>query len=334
MGYFNTNIDNDITYLLQEIGHNCKVNNIPAKAIVNNASMERTFDDKKIITHEELKRGYYAEYNNLFFIVLNEVNDKRYNTYYKGVMRRCNFDLKFIINDKLYLFPIIAEGDKFFINGDSTISFSADTISVTIPLTPTTRQIKREDNFIKWGQKWEVQGLDYTKDGLIVLTCKANVISDVTDDKVNEIADRWIEIDGEKIDRLNGNITPILPFDEEPEEPIDPEEPEEPEPTEPTEGITYTITSIDAYDKTDVVEIWANSWAKFTVHKFIDDVEVSGVFTFEIDNTSFVTILEQTNNTIKIKANDTVRNKDFTLTIRDTETDKIVEEIYITIIGY
>lgn len=331
MGYFNTNIDNDITYLLQEIGHNCKVNNIPAKAIVNNASMERTFDDKKIITHEELKRGYYAEYNNLFFIILNEVNDKRYNTYYKGVMRRCNFDLKFIINDKLYLFPIIAEGDKFFITGDSKISLATDTISVTVPLTATTRQIKREDNFIKWGQKWEVQGLDYTKDGLIVLTCKANVISDVTDDLENEIADRWVQIDGDKVDRLNGNITPILPFDEDGggEDPIEPEDPEEPE----EEGITYTVTSIDDYDKTDVTEIWANDWAKYTIHKFIDGVEVSGTFTFEIDSTNLATIAVS-ENTATITAKDVRVGGNVKLTVTDIETDEIAIEQIIKIVGY
>ena len=108
MSYFDTNLDNDMTYLLTEIGHNVKINNIASKAIINNASMERTYDDKKIITHDELKRGYYVNYNDLFFIILSEINDKRFLSYFKGIMRRCNFDIKLIINDFKNYFVFVA----------------------------------------------------------------------------------------------------------------------------------------------------------------------------------------------------------------------------------
>jgi hypothetical protein len=63
--YFDIPIYDDVMYLLQEIGHNCKVNNIPAKAIVNNTDNE--YDDKRIITNEELQRGYYINYNDSLF---------------------------------------------------------------------------------------------------------------------------------------------------------------------------------------------------------------------------------------------------------------------------
>lgn len=327
MSYFNINIDNDITYLLSEIGHNIKVNNIPTKAIINNASMERTFDDKKIITHEELKRGYYLEYNDFFFIVLNEVNDKRYLTYYKGIIRRCNFDLKFIINDKLYLFPIIAEGDKFLIGGDSVISLATDTISVTIPLTSVTGQLKRLNTFIKWGQKWEIQGLDYTKDGLIVLTCKA-IANGINDDLDNEIADRYTS---DKVDRLNGNITPILPFDEveEPEEP-NPEEPEEPEDPPIEENITYTISGQPQYGSIDN-EIYSTEWCKYTIKKFLNDVEVTGVFTYTVDNTNLATITNSTDNTVTVTAKNVVKGGNVILTVTDTDTGQVAMEKTIKI---
>lgn len=206
--YFDIPIQDDIMYLLEEIGNNCKVNNINAKAIVNNTNNE--YDDKRIITNEKISRGDYVEYNDLFFLVVDDVVDKRYKTYYKSKMRRCNFDVKFIIDKKLYLFYSIIEGDKFYINENKVMDISADTITVTLPATDVTRQIQKLQSFIKFGQKWQIQGIDYTKVGLITLHCKITTSNDTIDDMENEIADRWV--DGKDV--LDGNITPIMPFEE------------------------------------------------------------------------------------------------------------------------
>lgn len=306
MSYFDISIDNDITYLLTGIGKKVKVNNISAKAIINNTTQERNFDDKRIITHEELRRGMYIEYNNLWFLVLNEINDKRYDTYYKGIMRRCNEDIKFIEGNKLYLFPSIIQGDKFYIQESNIINISADTISVTIPDTEITRQLKIEDRFIKWGMAWKVEGIDYTKNGLIILHCKKDRLAEMNDDIQNEIANRFTEgVDGKKVDRLGGNINPIYPFDDDVEEPEEPEEPTEPEePEEPTENITYSYTAQMSYPEDPDDEIWANESATYIIHKFIDGVEVDAEFEFTLeqnpDNLAF--IKNQTTNSVTIEA--------------------------------
>lgn len=207
--YFDIPIYDDVMYLLEEIGNNCKVNNVDCKAIVNNTNNE--YDDKRIITNEELKRGDYINYNDLFFIVVDDVVDKRYKTYYKSKMRKCNYDVKFIVDGKLYQFPAIVEGEKFYINENKLMDMASDIISVTLPETEITKQIQKQQGFIKFGQKWEVQGIDYTKAGLIILNCKITTFNKSNDDLDNEIADRWID----SIDILDGNITPILPFPEE-----------------------------------------------------------------------------------------------------------------------
>jgi len=212
MGYFNISLDNDINYLLQEIGHNTKVNNVPAKTIVNNSG-NIDYDDKDIITHEELRRGYYVEYNDLFFLVISDIVDKRYNTYYKGTMRRCNYDIKFIIDDRLYLYYSIIDGKNFTLEQGSYIIISADKITVTLPDTNITRQLQLQNRIIKFNTAWEIEGIDYTKKGLIILHCKRGQVNSVEDDLENEIANRYDH--GE--DRLKGNVNPILPFDEEPE---------------------------------------------------------------------------------------------------------------------
>ncbi len=302
--YFDIPIQDDVMYLLQEIGHNCKVNNIPAKAIVNNTDNE--YDDKRIITNEKISRGYYIEYNDLFFLVIDDVVDKRYKTYYKSQMRKCNYDVKFIINNKLYLFPSIVEGEKFYINQDKVLDISADTITVTLPYTDVTKQIQRQQGFIKFGQKWEVQGIDYTKAGLITLNCKITPYKTSVDDLDNEIADRWID----SIDILDGNIEPILPFNETiPDEPTEPEEPP-----------TYVIDGKDSI-------MW-NKTETYTVKKFNNGIETDGVFTFELEG-EYATIVSSTDNTVDIKAKNSVYGY-VTLTATDVDNGEIVtKEILI-----
>lgn len=213
MAYFNIPIYDDIHYLLSEIGYNIHINNIPAKAIINNAG-NIDYDDKTIITHEELQRGYYVRHDNLIFIVISEVNAKRYNTYYKATMRRCNYDVKFIIDNKLYLYYAIIEGKNFTLEQGQYFMTSGDKITITLPLTDITKQIKINDRVIKFDAAWEIEGIDYTKKGLVILHCTRDQINSNTDDLENEIADRYIN----QQDRLKGNTTPILPFEEEKEE--------------------------------------------------------------------------------------------------------------------
>lgn len=413
MGYFGIFLDNDITYLLSEIGQNIKVNNIDSKAIINNVDNE--FDDKKIITKSELKRGDYIEYNNLYFLIMDEINDKRYNNYYKGIIRKCNFNIKFIVGDRLFLYYAIIEGDKFYIQNDSIISMSADTITVTLPKTDVTKQLKEQDCFIKWGKKWEIQGINYTKSGLIILNCKATTINTNTDDIVNEIANRYK--DGKDV--LGGNITPILPFTI-----------VEPEPTElniidistldditvengttvdtitlpqtitvtledstnttlsivwdtsiynsdvagtynivgaitlvegitntnnitaninivvkeaTLSGYTYTITAKTVYPSDPDDEIYWNDTVVYTVHKFDNDVEVDGNFTFEvyqqhaktkewIQPSSISEVTNTTNNTINIKATEGKQGY-IKFIATDTETNQIAIEKQIKIRG-
>ena len=206
--YFKTTLDNDITYLLSQIGHNCHVNNIPAKAIVSNIDRADNYDDKRIITHEQISRGDYINYADKYFLVVDNVNDKRYNTYYKATMRLCNHDFKIIIGNKLYLFYACIDGNKFALTDIGVIDRSADNITVTMPATSITRQIIPQMAFIKWGSRWEVQGIDHTQAGLVTLHCTVKPLNETYDDIENEIADRWK--DGQDV--LNGNIIPIPPI--------------------------------------------------------------------------------------------------------------------------
>lgn len=322
MNIFDVSLDSDIDFLIKEIGYDIKINNVSAKALINNKdNANYDFDDKEIIVKDELQRGQYVNYNNKNWIVISEINDKRYNSYHKGLMRRCNESIKIIADGKLYLFYSITDGDKFLIEKEQVFSYSNDAITVTLPSTPITSKIAKQDAFIKWGQKWEVQGIDYTKSGLIILHCKV-ALPDSNDDIENEIANKH------KLD--NPDAEPILPFMEDEEEPEIPDEPEEPE--EP-ENITYTYSAIMPYPSDPDNEIWWNEQATYTIHKFVDEEEVDGQFTFVIgENKDCVEIVETTDNSITIKAIFGKRGN-ITIVATDVETSTIAIEKGITITG-
>lgn len=326
MDIFNINLNDDIDFMINQIGEDIKINNKLTKAIIQNTKQEKIFDDKRIITNSKIARGDYVEYNDLFFIVLPEVNCKKYGSYYKSIIRRCNFDIKFIIDESLYLFYAFVEGDKFTIEQQDVFSLSADNITVTLPYTEITRQIKKKDCFIKWGQKWNIEGIDYAKDGLVILHCKQILINNSNDDIENEIANRYKD----EIDILEGNIEPILPFvvDEEPtapEEPQEPEIPEEPEPTEPEDN--YSIT-IDGYDK-----MMVGFESTYTATVFNNDEEVDKDVKFEIDDTSLATIASQDGKSCKIKPNNNYRFGRFNLKATLVEDETVFVEREIKVVG-
>ena len=46
------------------------------------------YDDKKIITAADIERGTIINYKGKDYVVISEVNDKRYDIYYEAIMRR------------------------------------------------------------------------------------------------------------------------------------------------------------------------------------------------------------------------------------------------------
>lgn len=191
---------------LKSHGKDIKINNVDTRVILKSTRNE--YDDKEVLTDVAIGRGDYINYNDLYFIALTETIDQYGNVYNKSTIRRTNFDIKFIVEDRLFQFPSIIESKNAYLADNNLLPMLVHTLQITIPLTPITEQIKIEDAILKWGQKWQIQGRDYTKDGLLILTMERTGTSH-NDDKENEIADRYVE----DIDRLNGNITPLLPFD-------------------------------------------------------------------------------------------------------------------------
>lgn len=175
--HFSMNDDKDFLYLLDNIGTDITINGIPKRAVITNTSFSNSssHDDKNISTLENIKQGDRIEYNDLYWLIVSEVNGKRYGKY-KGVMRACNHIIGFNINDNPVCIPVIAYGSAIGITSNQYLTVPQDEIILTMQDNDITRQIKINDRLAKWNKAYEVIGIDSTEPGLLHLHCSNDAI--------------------------------------------------------------------------------------------------------------------------------------------------------------
>ena len=303
-------------------------------------------DNKFLIRQpdKKIKRGDLVEWNNDMWLCLSI--DKDETIYSKGVIQQTNHNLKWIdSSDNLITKPSIVSAQTLYTTGvkdEKVIEIPNGMIGVQLPYDEDTKKLEREASFVFNKTKYKITFYNEVEyEGLLVLIC-SEISTSHLDDKVNEIANRWIDVSGEKIDRL-----PWLDNQQPPEQPTEPQEPdipdepiEEPEPTEPEQqNITYELEIIPHYASDDGTEIYYGEWCKYAVHKFIDGQEVDGSFTFEIEtlnnpqNIELVT-LEVENNICKVIVNNNaIMGGSIKLVVADTETKQVTIKKEIEIIG-
>ena len=304
-------------------------NTIKTKALINyHQNPLNEFKQNRKITfwHEDnIKRGDIIKTleDDRVFIIMSQVNQNDLVKY--TLMRETNHNLKWIdSSDNLITKPCITSAQTLYTTGikdEKVIEIPNGMIGIQIPYDDDTKKLDREDTFVFNKTKYKITFYNEAEyEGLIILIC-TEISTSHLDDEINEIADRWVQVDGEKIDRL-----PWLDDQQPPTEPEDPIIPET--------GITYTITAKMPYADDIPEEIWLDSPPTvYTIHKFVDGVEVDGIFTFEVTNTTIANITETTDNTISIMANDFYGKKTTTLIAIDTETSEIAIEFDILMCG-
>jgi len=159
---------------------------MPKKALINNLSVNRQADIRTITTKEEIKRGDLINWDGENWLIISEIGHKRYS-YYKGIIQRCNYNIKFNFKGTIKEFPCIVDSRVFDIETNQYVSIPAGKIVVTMQDNNDSGNIKINDRFIKMKQAWKVSGIDRTKNGLLILHCDLDMISS-SDDVVNEIA--------------------------------------------------------------------------------------------------------------------------------------------------
>ncbi|NLG89770.1 MAG: Ig domain protein group 2 domain protein, partial [Clostridiaceae bacterium] len=179
---------NDYLYLLSMAGDNIYLNNgtIPKKALINNLPVNRQADIRTISTTSEIKRGDLINWDNENWLIISDIGHKRYS-YYKGIIQKCNYNIKFNFQGTIKQFPAIVDSKVFDTETNQYLSIPAGKIVVTMQSNADSENIKINDRFIKMKQAWKVSGIDRTKNGLLILHCDLDAIIP-SDDLVNEIA--------------------------------------------------------------------------------------------------------------------------------------------------
>jgi hypothetical protein len=197
----------DYLYLLSMAGDDIYLNNdtMPKKALINNLSVNRQADIRTISTKEEIKRGDLINWFNENWLIISEIGHKRY-TYYKGIIQKCNYNIKFNFQGTIKQFPCIADSKIFDIETNQYLSIPAGKIVVTLPNNADTDNITLGQRFISMKNAWKVIGIDRTKNGLLMLWCELDSIIS-SDDLENEIANAGDYV--YTIEITNGEIASI-----------------------------------------------------------------------------------------------------------------------------
>lgn len=273
--------------------------------------------------NEDIQNGDYIVWKDKHFLCTHRFPDDKVQV--KGTIQKCNYNLKWISGDTDELINryCVEDGRTLYTTGikdEKVMEIPNGMVGIQLPRDSETEKLKRGDTFVFNNTKYLLSFYDKTTyEGLIALICRETEPSHL-DDKVNEIANRWVEINGERVDRL--------PWLDNQEPPIDLDPP-----TEPIKGISYEVTIKTPYPDDDPEELWYGETYEYTIQKFIDDEEVDGEFAFELSNNDYADISEITSKSCKVTAKDIYMGGNVTLIITDTETGEIAMEKEIKIEG-
>lgn len=304
------------------------INGNEKRVIIQNTMTEniRLISLRYMLSHiGDSKEGYYVDFRGHKWLVLAVPDNNK--MYEKSVIQRCNHNLKWINNNnQLITKPCIEDARTLYTTGvrdEKVIEIPNGMVGIQLPYDEDTRLLDRGHAFIFNKTKYVVTFYDDTTyPGLVVLICSEKLEHSPTDDMVNGIANRYIEMpDGTLADRLG----------EQPPKP-NPTEPENPDET--PEGITYSYTALMPYPEDPDNEIWWNESATYTIHKFIDGVEVDAEFEFTLEQnpSDLAYISNKTSNSVTITSY-FGRIGEVVLRAIDIETEKVAIEHKINVVN-
>ena len=272
---------------------------------------------------EKIEVGNYVVWEGKTFLCISTMEDD--SVQLTGIIQKSNHTLKFIdSNNNLITKPCIVSAKTLYNTGikdEKVIEIPNGMVGIQLPYDEDTKKLTRGQDFVFNKTKYKLTFYNEVEfDGLVVLICDETEISHL-DDQVNGIADRWMQVGNEKVDRL-----PWLDSQEPPEE-LDPTDP-----PESIEGVTYTILGQPEFPSDPDNEIWYNSWCVYTVKKLVDDVEIQGNFNFTLSNTN-ATLTDITNNSCRVNVGETTGVTTISLIVTDTDTSQVAIEKEIKIIG-
>jgi len=188
MNIFN-HIDSDYNYILNMAGDDILINDSTQvkKAIINNLPINSQSDLRTISSTEELNQGDYITWDSEKWLIISQIGHKRFN-YYKGIIQKCNYNIKFMLDGIVREFPAIVDSRYFDVETGQYINIATGKIIVTMQLNEKSQKIGLDNRFIKMGNAFKVVGKDLTRNGLLILHCNLDTIDTTHDDVENEVA--------------------------------------------------------------------------------------------------------------------------------------------------
>ncbi|AQQ64320.1 MULTISPECIES: MucBP domain-containing protein [Bacillus] len=179
--------------MLSLAGEEVFVNGEKKHGIITNTDT-REFNDKYISTDFPMMRGDYIYYNNMYWMIWNQVTVPRAENY-KGIMRQAEHDVIFnlyyagVTSKYLLKCPaIIQRTSDYTTHYQSTVSMvTVDSeIHVFVRDTPSTRRIinlvGNGDGEIVLGERnYDIIGVSIEKKGYLNITCRLGIRNDKSD---------------------------------------------------------------------------------------------------------------------------------------------------------
>ena len=179
-------------------GQEVFINGAKKYGIITNTDT-REFNDKYLSTNFAMMRGDYIYYNDMYWMIWNQVNVTRSENY-KGIMRQCEhniiFNLKYADETSKYLLKcpaVIQRTSDYTQHYQSTVSMVTidSEIHVFVRDTSLTRKImklvgKSDGQIIIGNKNYSIIGVSVEKKGYLNITCRLDNTTSFSD-YVNEI---------------------------------------------------------------------------------------------------------------------------------------------------
>ncbi|WP_366162655.1 hypothetical protein ABXS71_06240 [Bacillus infantis] len=179
----------DLKYLMDATGETVIINGNEKQAIITNPRVDE-FEQRYIHTLEPVSQGSVVSLYNEKYLVITESLTKRHGKF-KALMRHCNYVIsrknvigreiigyndygapyyRDILGEPIQI-PSIIDNKSFSVDNSTQLIVPENEIIVTIQDTPLHRQKLKVNDIFAFEVNYKVRHVDYTKRGLMILTC-------------------------------------------------------------------------------------------------------------------------------------------------------------------
>ncbi|WEZ10171.1 hypothetical protein P5663_10185 [Priestia flexa] len=184
----------DLSFLIDQVGKSVKVNNVEKVILITGKSIGE-FEERYIHSTEMIKRGAMIEWNNNKYLVTSETLEKRGGKY-KAVIRSCNAQIEFEKYNKVFIGNDPRTGQPIYKDeyiGTEYVNAIVDKKSLSIATGEAINTVDNEfilkvqDNSINrtnfalnatfkmYNQTWKVDNHDYTKKGILEVSITSEI---------------------------------------------------------------------------------------------------------------------------------------------------------------